>query len=256
MNSITLEEIAKNTVNIDDLTNSIMNYGNSDLFTDYIDGKYVFKASVPDSKEIWQEVATAIGCSMGLDYVNKYCLKDFCDEELNEYKQDILAYRNKKTCWTEDEFNSFLTEIENNFERNISLFQKYLHLIRAERLIDRIRNSECKEVFDKTAESFIEKSDAEFEKIIKATANDMVSTYTIEDVSKLAGESVQTVRNFCQLKNIFDSEFNPATYGIIEGYVLKNGFITERGKRKIVKAFYDIHSAEKGVKTESVYKVE
>lgn len=157
MGTLTLSDISRKTIgNEKDLFDILVNYACTDMFF-YSDGdSYKIKKDIPDTKEVWEEIALAVGCALALDYVPSYNLEELCQKDLRSYKFNIQAYRNGKTCWTETDFNTILDETEKCFEKNIVLFQKYLHLIRSERIIDRIKNSECQNIIDKTADKFID----------------------------------------------------------------------------------------------------
>lgn len=118
------------------------------------------------------------------------------------------------------------------------------------------------------AESFIEKGEAEYQKIMDNTASKLIEkaiencpktnhtaleTFTFEAVAKLAGKSVETIKNYCIFQNYINESGDPTLYGTqIKGYLTNLGAFTENGKNAIVSAFAQIHQGEKGMKKSSL----
>ena len=66
----TYEEIAKELdINIEILTRSIADYGDTNLFFDIgNDGIYHLKKYVPDTRHVWKEIASCLSSTITLDY--------------------------------------------------------------------------------------------------------------------------------------------------------------------------------------------
>ena len=75
-------------------------------------------------------------------------------------------------------------------------------------------------------------------------------TYSIEQIAKLSGESVEVIKNFCFLQHYLDDKGNPSDYSTnIIGVTTQDGKFTEKAKKLIVNCFYNIHKADKKSKT-------
>lgn len=123
----------------------------------------------------------------------------------------------------------------------------------------------AKKLGEETAESFLKAADKMLEKELmhKAILNNpesdktIFNTYSLMQVAKLSGETVETIINYCQLQKYFDEEGKPTLYGTdITGYITNFGSFTENGKNAIVSVFSQIRNGEKGLKSTSIGKAE
>lgn len=97
-----------------------------------------------------------------------------------------------------------------------------------------------------TADSFIDRGETEYNKIINETAERIIEKkYTFKQVASLAGEPLQVISNFSYNKGwvVGDDDTSPAA--IIEGYMTEDGYFTEKGKKYIVEVFHNIHEIER-----------
>ena len=108
------------------------------------------------------------------------------------------------------------------------------------------------------AESFIEKGEKEYQKIIGETAEKVIEKkYTIKQVAELAGETVEVIRNFSILEHYLDEEGKPTIFSTdIIGVTTPDGHFTEKGKNNIISTFALIHNGEKGMRRNSTGKAE
>lgn len=117
-----------------------------------------------------------------------------------------------------------------------------------------------------TAEAFMEKGEAEYQKIIDKTSMNYIEKaiencppsnntildkkYSFEEVAKIIGESQITVMNFCKAKGWLNDQYKP--YSHENKYFTSDGSFTEDGKNYVVAAFFNINKAEKGMRKTSL----
>ncbi len=123
----------------------------------------------------------------------------------------------------------------------------------------------AKKLGEERAESFLKAPDKMLEKELmhKAIINNpesdktIFNTYSLMQVAKLSGETVETIINYCQLQKYFDKDGKPTLYGTdITGYITRFGSFTENGKNAIVSVFLQIKNAEKGMRKTEYGKAE
>lgn len=112
------------------------------------------------------------------------------------------------------------------------------------------------------AESFLEKGEAEYQKIMDKTAEKMMkaaesneekSIFT--DIAKDASESEEVIQNFCYLNGMVDQLGNITTGAKLAGYADDNGF-TVTGVHYILNKFNAIHNEERKSKSNGLGKAE
>lgn len=112
------------------------------------------------------------------------------------------------------------------------------------------------------AESFINKCESEYQKIMNNTAEKFIEKntdlFSIDEVAKLSDESPETIKNFCLFQKYIDADGLPTMYGyeilkyINQSLIHGELFFTLAGKDHIVAVYNSIKMAEKGLKSGSI----
>lgn len=190
----------------------------------------------------------------------KNCLMD--NEYLYRGSHDtLLPYANRKNIfvvkeWTRNGIAGFQTLVT----------PKGTDILRALFKVWGKDKDDSKKILEETADAFIEKSEAEYQKIIDKTSMNYIEKaiencppsnntildkkYSFEEVAKIIGESQITVMNFCKAKGWLNDQYKP--YSHENKYFTSDGSFTEDGKNYVVAAFFNINKAEKGMRKTSL----
>lgn len=225
---------------------------------------------IKNNKKTWMEISYAISGLLEIDYTPQGNLQRYADEIY-----DLAKFRIENNVNPESDFT--IPELIKEVEEKISVFKKLLLKLK---LMD-------PKTLKETAETFIEKGETEYQKIMNTTADsfinasdrmlkenlieqailnnpvtdhtifDLPKSYSLYTVAKLAGETVDTIFNYCVLQKYFDENGEPTVYGTeITKYVTKTHNLTEEGKNAIVAVFSQIRNSEKGMRSTSIGKAE
>lgn len=241
--------------NKDSLVGALLDYSD---YEDYIINNNLEIAH--NTKETWMNIACALSGVLELDYTPKGNLQEYADELL-----DLAKYRIENNVMPNEDFT--IPEIIKEVEEKIKVFTRLVYQLKA---ID-------PKVIEETAESFIQKGETEYQKIIENTATNYVEraisncpecnntyidkftsnkikTYSYSEVAAEAGEDEQTIINFCKAKGWLNENNEP--YNMPDNNYFHGVKLTKYGKDHIVATFLKIKNAEKGMKKSSCGKGE